>query len=121
MRKNRTFGRPAGSELDMVFIVREPHGPVQGRSRKASEIRSKSGTPSEPDFSAFWADLGVHLGAQLAQFSLIFQGLFFDPIFEQIFGELAVTVAAKPGLGWGGGFLAGDPFTGLTSKKDPNA
>ena len=97
----------------MVFTVREPHGPVQGRSRKASEIRSKSGTPPEPDFSAFWADLGVHLGAQLGQFSLIFQGLFFDPIFEQIFGEKAVTVAAKPGLGWGGGFLAGDPFTGF--------
>ena len=56
------------------------------------------------------------MGVQLAHFSLIFQGLFFDEFFEQIFGWLAVTVAAKPGLGWGGGFLAGDPFTGLTGK-----
>ena len=57
--------------------------------------------------------MGIHLGAQLGQFSLIFQGLFFDPIFDQIFGEKTVTVAGNAELGWGGGFLAGDPFTGF--------
>ena len=36
--QNHAFERPAGSELDMLFTVREPHGPVPGRSRKASEI-----------------------------------------------------------------------------------
>ena len=55
-------------------------------------------------------DLGVHLGAQLAQFSLIFQGMFFDQIFEQIFWWLRVTVAAKPGLGWGGDSLQEIPL-----------
>ena len=100
----------------MLFTAFEPHGPVSGCSWKASRIQLESRTLSRPDFSDFWPDLGVHLGVQLAHFSLIFQGLFFDPIFEQIFGEKTVTVAAKPGLGWGGGFLAGDPFTGLTGK-----
>ena len=97
----------------MLFTAFEPHGPVLGRSGKASRIQLESRTLSRPDFSDFWPDLGVHLGVQLAHFSLIFQGLFFDPIFEQIFGWLGVTVAAKAELGWGGGFLAGDPFTGF--------
>ena len=97
----------------MVFTVREPHGPVQGRSRKASEIRSKSGTPSEPDFSAFWADLGVHLGALLAPFSLIFQGPIFDRILERILEESVDPGSVDPGLSRGGGFLPGDPFSGF--------
>ena len=71
-------------------------------------------------FLFFLPDLGVHLEAQLAQFSFIFR---VHILIQFLNGFLTMrlgwgsTVAAKPGLGWGGGFLAGDPFTGLTSNK----
>ena len=36
--QNRTFGRPAEHELDMLFIVFGPHWAAQGRSKMPTKI-----------------------------------------------------------------------------------
>ena len=52
----------------MVFIVWEAHGPAQGRAKSRSKIQFDSGTPSEPELSAFgriWGSTGEPILVQL--------------------------------------------------------
>ena len=56
---------PAESELDMSFVVFGPHQPVPERSRKASEIQSERGTPSDL-FSRILVGLGGQFGPMFA-------------------------------------------------------
>ena len=57
--------------------------------------------------------MGFNLGGHLAHFLSIFGERIFIGFLEWILGESAVPGSIDPGLGWGGGFLAGDPFTGF--------
>ena len=59
------------------YLLHLSHMGLSGRSRKSSKILLESRTLSKPNVSDFWPDLGVHLGAQLAQFSLVFSGSIF--------------------------------------------
>ena len=86
--QNHTFWLPADIELDMVFIVFEPHRAILGGSRKASEIQSPSGTPSEPDFSVFGAILGSIWEAIWGHFRY-FLGSDFRSDFGADFGALS--------------------------------
>ena len=80
-------------------------------------MQLQSRTLPRPTFLAFWVHLEVHLGAHLAPFLLILEGPFFDQILDWILEHFPHPGGIDPGLSWGGGFLAGDPFTGLTSNK----
>ena len=51
--KNRTLGRPAEHEPDMLFTAFEPHGAPQGRSQTRAKIEAKFGTPSGADCCRF--------------------------------------------------------------------
>ena len=66
-----SFWRPAECELDTLFAVFGAHRLPQGRSKKATKLRTGLGIPSEAYFCRFGTDLDLHLGVHLAPFWLI--------------------------------------------------